>query len=146
MGPFRAALSYQLQLTVFNPVALAAALLNPLVLAVLIATQAGSMSPRIAIAAGLAGIMETGVLQAIFFVLTERNEGTLVSLALTPAGMRGPLLGRSLGARGVTVADMSDFARVAELLDDDPNGVIVIDVKISREVIADFIAEVLKKQ
>nr|WP_306687034.1 hypothetical protein [Corynebacterium xerosis] len=41
---------------------------------------------------------------------------------------------------------MSDFARVAELLDDDPNGVIVIDVKISREVIADFIAEVLKKQ
>ena len=53
---------------------------------------------------------------------------------------------RSLGARGVTVADMSDFARVAELLDDDPNGVIVIDVKISREVIADFIAEVLKKQ
>lgn len=55
-------------------------------------------------------------------------------------------VGRSLGARGVTVADMSDFARVAELLDDDPNGVIVIDVKISREVIADFIAEVLKKQ
>lgn len=55
-------------------------------------------------------------------------------------------VGRSLGARGVTVADMSDFARVDELLDDDPSGVLVIDVKISREVIADFIAEVLKKQ
>ncbi|MFD5867740.1 thiamine pyrophosphate-binding protein [Corynebacterium sp. NPDC060344] len=55
-------------------------------------------------------------------------------------------VGRSLGARGVTVADMADFARVEEMLDDDPSGVIVIDVKISREVIADFIAEVLKKQ
>ncbi|MCG7439900.1 thiamine pyrophosphate-binding protein [Corynebacterium freneyi] len=55
-------------------------------------------------------------------------------------------VGRSFGARGVTVADMSDFARVSELLDDDPSGVIVIDVKISREVIADFISEVLKKQ
>ena len=55
-------------------------------------------------------------------------------------------VGRSLGARGVTVAEMSDFARVEEMLDDDPSGVIVIDVKISREVIADFIAEVLKKQ
>lgn len=55
-------------------------------------------------------------------------------------------VGRSLGARGVTVAEMSDFARVTDMLDDDPTGVIVIDVKISREVIADFIAEVLKKQ
>ena len=65
-------------------------------------------------------------------------------------------VGRSLGARGVTVSEMSDFARVAEMLDDESNaaasdsdsgsGVLVIDVKISREVISDFIAEVLKKQ
>ncbi len=55
-------------------------------------------------------------------------------------------VGRSLGARGVTVAEMSDFERVRKMLAEDDSGVLVIDVKISREVIADFIAEVLKKQ
>ena len=69
-------------------------------------------------------------------------------------------MGRSLGARGVTVATVADFALVAEELaamdaagdgvDGDAaagnSGVLVIDLKISREVIADFIAEVLKKQ
>lgn len=59
-------------------------------------------------------------------------------------------MGRSLGARGVTVSTVEDFALVAEELAamdtaDNP-GVLVIDLKISREVIADFIAEVLKKQ
>lgn len=67
-------------------------------------------------------------------------------------------VGRSLGARGVTVSTVADFDRVAEMLADDggstgagssgdtASGVIVIDLKISREVIADFISEVLKKQ
>ncbi|MDO5732141.1 thiamine pyrophosphate-binding protein [Corynebacterium sphenisci] len=54
-------------------------------------------------------------------------------------------LGRALGARGVTVADPADWP-AAEAALAAPEGITVVDVKISREVVADFIAEVLKRQ
>ena len=62
------------------------------------------------------------------------------------------LAGISLHASSASCGDVhrlaaeGDVDGLRRMLDDDPSGVIVIDVKISREVIADFIAEVLKKQ
>ncbi|MEJ5920229.1 thiamine pyrophosphate-binding protein [Corynebacterium sp. H78] len=55
-------------------------------------------------------------------------------------------LGSSLGARGITIRTMADFDLVATALHDNPADVLVLDVKISQCVVADFIKEVLQKR
>lgn len=74
-----------------------------------------------------------------------RNEGLDTTSMLIP-DVDFAALGRGLGARGFRIETPEDFALVEQELADQPEGVIVLDVKISREIIADFIAEVLKKQ
>ncbi|WP_027019017.1 thiamine pyrophosphate-binding protein [Corynebacterium sputi] len=74
-----------------------------------------------------------------------RNEGLDTGSMLIP-DVDFAALGRGFGARGITIESPEDFDLVEKELAAQPEGVIVLDVKISREIIADFIAEVLKKQ
>ncbi|MBV7295829.1 thiamine pyrophosphate-binding protein [Corynebacterium sp. TAE3-ERU12] len=70
----------------------------------------------------------------------------LDTTSMTIADVDFAALGRAFGATGITVGKPADWDAAQQTLAQHCDGVCLLDIKISRTVVADFIEEILKRQ